>query len=126
MSQPRTARARRGARNYHSGLAAEEAALARYIAAGFQLVARRWRGRAGELDLIFRGAVGIVAVEVKSARDHAMAAQRLTPDQFARICDAAQEFLEDTSPGALIDLRIDLALVDHLGRVQVVENITQL
>lgn len=123
MSCPRTARARRGARNHLSGQAAEEAVLAHLVGLGWYPLARRWRGPGGEIDLILRHRATLIAVEVKAGPDHAGLADRLRPAQLARIAASAEAYLLDHgAPGD--DLRIDLALVDSLGRVAMVENIT--
>ena len=48
------------------GRLGEEAALARYRAAGYSLLARNWRCAAGELDLVLRRGDVIVLCEVKT------------------------------------------------------------
>ena len=47
-------RTERGLRSHLSGLAAEEAVARQYDGAGRPVCARRWRGSAGEIDLIAR------------------------------------------------------------------------
>jgi putative endonuclease len=60
--------------SYHGGLAAEAQVEARYLAAGKTVAARRWRGRGGEIDLIFRDGAALIFVEVKLADSHDSAA----------------------------------------------------
>jgi putative endonuclease len=48
------------------GARGEEAALGRYRAAGYTLVARNWRCPAGELDLVLRRGGLVVFCEVKT------------------------------------------------------------
>lgn len=113
-----------GARSYHGGLAAEEIVLGHYLARGHALRARRWRGRAGEIDLILASADGYVFVEVKSSATHARALGSLSSRQIGRIATAAAEYMA-LHPGAPHDgARVDLAVVDARGVVEVVENIT--
>lgn len=117
-------KARQGSLNYQSGLAAEDCALGHYTRAGAELLARRWRGRAGEIDLIVRVSGIVVFVEVKAAATFDLAAQRLSPNQFSRIASAAEEFLASQhfeDPGIA---RVDAALVDGTGRVDIIENVT--
>lgn len=111
------ARARRGALAYHAGHAAEDQIVRRYEAAGCEVLERRWRGRAGEVDLIVRDGHETVFVEVKKAATHAEAAERLSRRQMDRICQAACEYA-----GLAAEMRFDAALVDAHGRVEVLEN----
>ena len=107
--------------SYHAGLAAEGAVEAAY---GLPVAARRWRGTTGEIDLILRDGEGLIFVEVKRARDFARAAERLSRAQAERIWSTAAEFLAGEPRGQLTDARVDLALVDGVGRVQIIENVT--
>ncbi len=113
-----------GSVSYHAGLAAEAAVALHYGQQGLAVVGRRWRGTAGEIDLILRDGPALVFVEVKKARDFARAAERLTRRQLERIWGAACEFLAAEPKGQLTEARVDLALVDGVGRVRVVRNVT--
>ncbi|MCL4188412.1 MAG: YraN family protein [Rhodobacteraceae bacterium] len=105
-----------------SGRAAEDAVAAHFARAGARVVARRWRGRSGEIDLVLRDGAAHVFVEVKAAAGFAAAATRLGPRQAARIMDAALEFLADDPRGQDAEMRFDVALVDGAGRVAVMAN----
>jgi putative endonuclease len=109
--------------SYNAGLAAEGAVAAHYAGRGLPEAGRRWRGTVGEIDLIVRDGAGIVFVEVKKARDFARAAERLTRRQAERIWATASEFLAGEPKGQGTDVRLDLALVDAVGRVRIVENV---
>ena len=116
-----------GARSYHTGLAAEDIVLRIYESTGHSLRARRWRGKAGEIDLILDDATdagGLVFVEVKAAATHDAALLSLSPRQLARIALAAEEYIGTLDLHSLIAMRIDLAAVDGEGRVEIVPNIT--
>ncbi|MAM62735.1 YraN family protein [Maritimibacter sp. UBA3975] len=110
--------------SYAAGLAAEESVARDYERRGYGVVARRWRGSGGEIDLVFRDGDGFVFVEVKKARDLARAACRLTQAQLGRICQSATEFLAGVPGGGLAAMRFDLAMVDGAGRMETLENIT--
>ena len=120
------ARRRRGRVAHHTGRAAEGAVARHYAQAGLAVIDVRWRGEAGEIDLVLREGdgpgAGIVFVEVKSAPDHARAARSLTPRQAARILAAGAEYLGAQPLGDLTAARFDVALVDRAGRVEIVEN----
>jgi len=115
-------RAQRGALAFHAGLAAEAAIAAHYERAGNGIVARRWRGKGGEIDLIVRDGAGFILVEVKKSRDFAQAAARVGQRQIARLFDAASEFLSLQPLGLATPMRFDVALVDGRGMIEVVEN----
>ncbi|MBM3604334.1 MAG: hypothetical protein FJX25_06145 [Alphaproteobacteria bacterium] len=105
-----------------SGVLAEENVTRHYRHGGAVLLASRWRGQAGEIDMIFREAADVVFVEVKAAATHAAAVERLQPAQMRRIGQAALEFCDRQGWGQPVSMRFDVALVDALGRVEVISN----
>lgn len=116
------ARALTGQTNYLAGLAAEQAVAARYVRAGHRLAGHRWRGKAGEIDLIFEREGTCIFVEVKRSKGFARAAESLGPRQMQRLFDAAEEFLCAQPNGSLTPARFDVALVDHRGEIRLLEN----
>lgn len=108
--------------SYLSGLAAEEAVARHYARAGHVLAARRWRGEGGEIDLVARDGAEVVFIEVKAARTHAEAVLRVTPAQSRRIMAAAEEFVGGEPRGSLTAVRFDVALVDAVGRIDIIPN----
>jgi putative endonuclease len=111
-----------GAVSYHSGLAAEDQVAADYDRRGHELCQHRWRGKGGEIDLIAHDGDGYIFVEVKKARDFVRAVERLTQRQLHRIYTAATEFLGQTPNGQDTPARIDVALVNAAGQIQIIEN----
>lgn len=104
------------------GALAEDAVARLLVRAGATVLARRWRGTAGEIDLVCRIGSCVVFVEVKSARHHAEAAGRLDRRQMDRICRTACEFCAKLPSGQATEMRFDVALVDGMGRVELLEN----
>jgi len=115
-------RSARGRRNHHSGHAAEGSVARHYESRGIAICARNWRGATGEIDLIGRDGDVVVFVEVKQSSTHDLAASHLSRAQVGRIFATVDEFLAGEPEGLLTDVRIDLALVDGQGRIDVVEN----
>ncbi len=111
-----------GAVGYHGGAAAEESVERHYTRSGYEIAARRWRSEAGEIDLIARKDGTLVFVEVKRARDLARAAERLGVRQIGRILRAAELYLGGEPGGTDTPARVDVALVDGTGRIEVIEN----
>ena len=115
-------RRQRGRTAWLSGAIAEEQVASHYQAAGYALVAQRWRGKGGEIDLILRRGDCHVFVEVKKSASHQTAALRLDRRQMDRICMAANEFCGGLPDGLRSEMRLDVALVDAVGRIDVIEN----
>lgn len=111
-----------GRSNYLAGQAAEDAVLCHYEARGLALVKARWRGKAGEVDLILRDGDDLVFVEVKHSRSFDSAAARLLPKQVERLMRAAEEFAGGEPKGLLTEMRFDVALVNGKGEVHILEN----
>jgi putative endonuclease len=115
-------RADRGMRSHLAGLAAEDAVARHYDAVGRTICARRWRGQWGEIDLIARDGNQLVLIEVKQSRTHDEAASHLTERQMQRIWGAGSEFLAGEPKGQMTDVQIDVALVDGMGRIEILPN----
>lgn len=86
------------------------------------ILARRWRGQAGEIDIVCKDGETAVFLEVKHARHFPAALSRVRPSQVRRVFSAVEEFLGSRHGDGLSDLRVDLALVDGHGAVEIVEN----
>ncbi len=114
----------RGSTSYHAGLAAEEIVAELFARKGMATLAKRWRGSAGEIDVIVQDGDGVVFIEVKKSKTHGGAALRVTPKQLQRIYTTGAEFLETMPKGQLTDVRVDVALIDEVGRVDVIENVS--
>jgi len=112
---------RRGRRAYLSGLSAEHAVASAYDARGADLLAIRWRGQGGEIDLVLLQDGVYVFCEVKKARCFDEAALRLRPTQIGRIRAAAAEYLGLTPKGQLSEVRFDLALANDRGEIEIRE-----
>ncbi|WP_047996862.1 YraN family protein [Puniceibacterium sp. IMCC21224] len=118
----RPAHARSGRMGYQAGMAAELRIAQDYERRGFPVTGQRWRGTLGEIDLIAQDGEGLIFVEVKQSRSFARAAERLSAAQMRRIYASAEEYLGTQPKGQLTPVRFDVALVDGIGAVQVIEN----
>jgi putative endonuclease len=104
---------RRGA--YRSGHAAELLAALRLMMAGYRIVARRYRTRMGEIDLIARRGNVIAFVEVKKRADYAAGAEAVTQFSRQRIRRAAELFLRRNPSLAGFALRFDIVVITPLA-----------
>ena len=88
---------------------------------GYKIIARNFRTRAGEIDLIAEDADGLAFVEVKTRRGDTSGApeESLTPRKRQHLMTTAQEFLNTHEEYANHAWRIDLVAIelDRTGRV---------
>ena len=115
-------KAERGTSNHLAGLAAEHSVIAEYAGRAHHMLAHRWRGTSGKIDLIFADGDGLIFTEVKKSRSHDAALRSLSEWQQKRIYEAATEYLADTGRSLATQMRFDVALVDGQGHIQVMEN----
>ena len=103
------------------GAHGERVAARRYEAAGYEVVARNWRCRDGELDLVVRGPDVLVFCEVKtrSSKRFGIPAEAVTPAKQRRIRRLAQRFCAETGERAR-ELRFDVVSVLR-GEVEILE-----
>lgn len=111
-----------GSTSYHSGVAAENSVALMYERSGHQIAARRWRSKAGEIDLIARKGADVIFIEVKKSKTHDRAAHALGAVQIERIYNSAAMFLEGEPMGQNTNARFDVALVDASGAISILEN----
>ena len=123
-SVPQDTRSIGGRTAYEDGLAAEDIACRDYLARGYRLVCQRWRGRCGEIDLIFDADEELVFVEVKKARSIDIALTRLSERQLWRIARSAEDYIGTVSADPLKPMRLDLAALDGIGNLAILENLT--
>jgi putative endonuclease len=103
-------------------MAAEGCVAQDYERRGFTVARTRWRGKAGEIDLVIRNGEGLIFVEVKKSRSFDRAAERVSTKQMHRIYRAAEEYLAREPAGSLTDVRFDVALMDGQGEIRIIEN----
>ena len=104
------------------GAGGEDLSAAWYEAQGYRVVARNWRCREGELDLVLHRGGTIVFCEVKTRSSLAFGSplEAVTPVQQRRIRRLAAAWLRETD-GHAAQVRFDVAAVLD-GTVEVVQN----
>ncbi|MCE1235311.1 MAG: YraN family protein [Hyphomicrobiales bacterium] len=98
-------------RAFRLGLDAETRAAWALRLKLYRVLARRWRCRMGEIDLVLRRGRALVFVEVKARADEASAVDAVGPKSRARILAAADLFVAAHPALADLDRRFDLVLV---------------
>jgi putative endonuclease len=104
------------------GRRGEEAVATWYETRGYQVVARNWRCREGELDLILRQGRRFVFCEVKTRTTAAFGvpAEAVDRRKQAKIRRLAARWLQDESPMRAVAIRFDVASV-LAGEIDVIE-----
>lgn len=98
-------------RALRAGAWAETLAAWRLRLAGYRILARRYRCKSGEIDLVARRGRLVAFVEVKRRADEATAAAAIGPRQQQRIARAAENFVLQHRSCDGCDLRFDAVLV---------------
>lgn len=103
---------------FKTGLSAESRCAAWLLAKGYRIVARRFRSRAGEIDIIARRRGLIAFIEVKARATLDDAAYSVTQRQRQRIVACAEAWLAEHPEYAQHELRFDAMLIapGHLPR----------
>jgi putative endonuclease len=105
------------------GARGEEAVAAWYRARGYDVLARNWRCREGELDLVAARGRQLVFCEVKTRSSTAFGApvEAVTPAKQRRLRRLAARWLQDQGSTAGAEIRFDVASV-LAGSVEVLED----
>ncbi len=95
------------------GRLGEELARLYYEAEGYAVLARRWRVREGELDLVVRRGGDLAFVEVKTRRGDGCGAPAaaVTPRKLQRMRLVARRYLAREGAAGAARLRFDVAAV---------------
>ncbi len=108
-------------RRLQLGADGEALAEAWYVAHGYSVLARNWRCREGEIDLIVHHNRSVVICEVKSRTTDAFGvpAEAVTPSKQRKLRALAARWLAE-APFRPREVRFDVAAV-LAGEVQVIE-----
>lgn len=94
------------------------------ICKGFSIVARRYKTKCGEIDIIAKKGDLLIFVEVKARKDDEKCFIAITPKQMKRVQNASQIFLGKHPQYANFFTRYDVILVADWSIPLHVENIT--
>ena len=109
---------RKGRRAYARGVDAETAACAALAREGWEVLDRRVRTEAGEIDIVAATPDLLAIVEVKARATLADAAIALGPRQRMRLLAAAEIVLAEHPEWIREGMRFDLIVVDAAGTVR--------
>lgn len=92
------------------GRRGEERAAAFLLAKGFQLLAKNWRCKAGEIDLIVEREGDIRFVEVKTRRSatYGLPEEAITPTKIVRLRATAEAWLLAHEGRSMMNYQVDV------------------
>lgn len=98
------------------GRRGEELAARQLAAKGYEIVARNWRCKTGELDLVAREGECLVLVEVRTRRGRAMGSPEgsITATKQARLIALSEAYVQENGWDG--DWRIDVVAIEMDGR----------
>ncbi|MGH6860745.1 MAG: YraN family protein [Phyllobacterium sp.] len=98
-------------RAYRRGHAAERLAAFALVLKGYRIIARRYRTRLGEIDLIARRGTVVLIIEVKARATLQQAMDSVNALTMRRIEAAADQWLARQPDHANLSLRFDLVAI---------------
>jgi len=105
------AKASRRRAAYRRGHAGERLAAFRLLLGGYRILARRYRTRVGEIDLIARRGDVVAFIEVKRRNELAAGLEAVTPRARLRIRRAAEFYILRNPALAERTLRFDVIVI---------------
>ncbi len=104
------------------GRAGEELAAKWYENNGYEVIARNWRCREGEIDIVARAGRVFIFCEVKARTSDAFGtpAESVTREKQTRIRHLAARWIEDEAPVHPREIRFDVAAVLD-GKLEILE-----
>ena len=104
----------------HSGQTAELQVARHWARDGWCVLQHRFKSAAGKIDLALHSNDTVLFVEVKRVRTHGIAASRISLQQITRINQSAKIFVDEHLSGQNFKMRLDAALVDQKGEIQII------
>lgn len=122
MNRSRSPGSRRPEERTAAGRDAESLVCEHIEKEGTRVVARNFRGRGGEIDIVARDGDVLVFVEVRFREEGDFGApeETVTPVKRSRIASAARAYLSTISPADWKEARFDVAAVEGSGPAAVI------
>lgn len=102
---------RKRQRAHARGLSAESRAAWALRLTGWRILKRRYKTKAGEIDLIAKKRKTVAFIEVKARRTREEALSAVTPTSQKRIVRAARIFVAEHPKAGFFTLRFDIMIV---------------
>jgi putative endonuclease len=109
--------------NYLYGVQSEQLAVEYFETIGFEVLARRYKTKLGEIDLVIKKDTQLIFIEVKARKRKTSTEEILTTRQISRIYSAAEIFLSEFPEYNEFECRFDLLIIfknkilDHIKNI---------
>ena len=111
-------------KSYWFGIFAEYWVIIVFFFKGYKFVARRYKTKLGEIDLIFTQKDNLVMVEVKARKNKSIEIGEVASyKQYRRIFNAAKLFLNKNKKYSNLNTRIDIVLVNSILNIKHIKNV---
>ncbi|MTI44327.1 YraN family protein [Roseibium hamelinense] len=104
-------RSKKRKKAYAVGLTAETKAAWALRLSGWRILKRRYKTKAGEIDLVAKKRKTVAFIEVKARKNRQAAMEAVTPASQKRIVKAARIFVAEHPKAAFFTLRFDVIIV---------------
>ncbi len=104
------------------GLSAETWAAWYLRLTGWRILKRRYKTKAGEIDLIAKKRKTVAFVEVKARKSRDAALEAVTPASRRRISNAARVFVTEHPKAGFFTLRFDVVVIRPWALPEKIEN----
>lgn len=108
--------------SYAKGLGAEDTAAEFLLKAGYNIIARRYKTKFGEIDLIAQRGTTLCFVEVKIRQTESEALESVTPRSQKRIELSALHFIATHESYANCDMRFDVIAITKPFKILHLDN----
>ncbi|MDD2839604.1 MAG: YraN family protein [Rickettsiales bacterium] len=111
-------------KSYYFGIFAEYLVIIILFFKGYKFIRRRYKTKLGEIDLIFTKGMNLIALEVKARKNKNIEiGEVVSYKQYQRILNATKLFLNKNKKYSNFNIRIDVALVNSIFKIEHIKNI---
>lgn len=111
-------------KSYWFGIFAEYWVIILFLFKGYKFIARRYKTKLGEIDLIFTKKDDLIMVEVKARKNRSIEiGEVVSYKQYHRILNAAKLFLNKNKKYSNFNVRVDIILVNSVLKIKHIKNV---
>ena len=111
-------------KSYWFGIFAEYWVIIIFSFIGYKFIARRYKTKLGEIDLIFLKNNNLVIVEVKARKNKNIEiGEVVSYKQCQRILNATKLFLNKNKKYSNLNIRIDIILINSMFKIKHIKNV---